>query len=132
MLHQQGFINKLWQQLFELGGFGVVDVVDDIGEPLLWINIPGFTGTEEAVKHSYMLSRLVIPGKKVVFASQGQGADFVFNKIAVNFQHTIFEVVLQTDPSACTVFKSHTDRTPGQDLISFIVDVGTNLIDNRQ
>jgi hypothetical protein len=40
-------IDKLWEEFFELRGFCIVDVVDDIGKPFLGINIVLFTSAEE-------------------------------------------------------------------------------------
>ena len=86
-------------------GFCVVDVVDDVGKPFLGIDSALFTSAEETVKHSDVLSRFMITSKEVILAPQCQGADRVFNQVAVNFQHSVFEVILQTDPSVGTIFK---------------------------
>jgi hypothetical protein len=59
ILGQQIFINKLREQFFELRGFGVVDVVNDIGKPFMGIDLILFAGAEETVKHGDVLSRFM-------------------------------------------------------------------------
>ena len=84
------------QQVVELRRFRVVDVVDHVGEPFLWVDVVFFAGSEEAVEHCHILSSLVSSGKEVVFSTQCQGSDGVFNPIVIHFKDAILEVVLKT------------------------------------
>ena len=52
MLGQQIFINKLGEQVFDLGRFCVVNVVDHVCKPGVWVNIVVFAGGKEGVKHT--------------------------------------------------------------------------------
>ena len=69
ILGEQIFIDKLREQFFELRGFGVVDVVDDIGKPFMGIDLILFAGAEETVKHGDVLSRFMVARKEVIFSA---------------------------------------------------------------
>jgi hypothetical protein len=66
---QQIFINKLREQFFELRGFGIVDVVDDIGKPFMGIDLILFASAEETVKHRDVLSCFMVARKEVIFSA---------------------------------------------------------------
>ena len=51
-------------------GFGIVDVIDDIGKPVLGIDFVLFTGAEETVKHSDVLSSFMIASKEEILPTQ--------------------------------------------------------------
>ena len=50
-------------------GFGIVDVVDDIGEPFMGIDFILFASAEETVKYGNVLSRFMIARKEVIFSA---------------------------------------------------------------
>jgi len=71
----------LREQFFELRGFGIVDVIDDIGKPFPGIDLVLFASAEEAVKHSDILSRFMITSKEVILAPKIM--ETIFEQVAL-------------------------------------------------
>jgi len=65
----------LREQEFELRVFGVVDIIDDVGEPFLGIDVVFGAGGKKTVKHGNLLGCLMRSGKEIVLPTQCQAAN---------------------------------------------------------
>ena len=78
--------------------FVVCYVFDDVCEPLLRIDVVELATGKEAVKRGGAFCSVVRSGKEVVFATYGYRSDAVFNKVVVDMQVAIVQVILQALP----------------------------------
>ena len=77
----------MWQQICQIQAVIVVifrDSGEDIGEPLLWINITGLTASKKGVHNGSILSRIMVAAEQIVFSSESQGADSIFSQVIID------------------------------------------------
>ena len=67
--------------------------LEDIFEPFPGVDIEGFAGSEEGIDHGDSLCSGMGACEKVVFASQRQWANDVFNFVVIDFHSAIAEIM---------------------------------------
>jgi len=82
--------NKLWQHIFKLRCFSVVDVIDHISEPFLRIDIVFCTSCKKAVEHGYILGRIVRAGKTGNSFVPAPTGGLSSHQVTVDLEHSVW------------------------------------------
>ena len=88
----------------------VSDYRQNVFEPLLGIKVIDFAACKEAVEHSGSSGTFMRAGEQIVFSSQGNRSDGVFDQVVVVVQISIVQVILQAFPQWNRVFQGLTKR----------------------
>jgi hypothetical protein len=69
-----------------------------IFKPLMWVNFIGLAASKKAVHHRRALSAWMGASKQIILAAQGQWTDGVLDKVIIDFDTAIIQVMFQLGP----------------------------------
>src|SRR5690606_4976692 len=105
------------QEGLKLGQFSFRNAFQRTFQPLVGINVLGFTRSKEAIHHGNALSSILGAGEEIIFSSQSQGLDLVFDQVIIKFYiakiHDTdqFRPWLRKHPTNCPCILCETPRS---------------------
>jgi len=95
--------------VFNLQGFGVVDIPNNISKPFVRNNFVLLAGSEKIVIHGEVVGGIVRTGNRILLAPQSQMMNRMFVLIVVHYQIAAFEVINLITPKCNAKFKRFSD-----------------------
>lgn len=94
-----------WQQTEQLVNWVICNTLQHIRQPCPGIDSLDFTWAHKGIHHGISPGALMRSGKKIVFPTQCQRADQVFDHIVVQFQPSVLQDCLQFRPLGLVIHR---------------------------